>query len=86
MPIDPGRNGSCFFMRQSNLCDEEMLRVSAETCRDSVSLFEQTGTFVESLLKAVENRSNGRVEQALVGAKLQLRFPKTRAQQSGLRG
>ena len=30
---------------------------------------------MESLLEAVENRSNGRVEQALVGAKLQLRFP-----------
>ncbi len=36
--------------------------------------FKQSGTFVAALLRAVENRSNGRVEQALVGAKLQLRF------------
>jgi len=36
--------------------------------------FKQSGAFVAALLKAVENRSNGRVEQALVGAKLQLRF------------
>jgi len=36
---------------------------------------EQTGIFVAAILQAVENRSQGRVEQALVGAKLQLRFP-----------
>jgi hypothetical protein len=39
------------------------------------SVFEQAGTFVAALLNEVENRSNGRVEQVLVGAKLQLRFP-----------
>lgn len=47
--------------------------------RDPISLPEHrlgsVGLFVQSLLEAVENRSNGRVEQAIVGAKLQLRFP-----------
>ncbi|MBN1911439.1 MAG: DUF4928 family protein [Pirellulales bacterium] len=38
--------------------------------------FDRPRSFVESLLEAVANRSNGRVEQALVGAKLALRFPK----------
>ncbi len=37
--------------------------------------FDDTASFVESLFEAVANRSNGRVEQALVGAKLQLRYP-----------
>jgi hypothetical protein len=37
--------------------------------------FGDAGNFVQALLHALENRSNGRVEQALVGAKLQLRFP-----------
>jgi hypothetical protein len=40
-------------------------------------VFEHTARFVPALLEAVTNRSNGRVEQALVGAKLQLRFPET---------
>jgi hypothetical protein len=39
-------------------------------------LFQDSGSFVGALLHAVENRSNGRVEQALVGAKLQLRHPR----------
>lgn len=42
------------------------------------SCFDQTGTFITELLDAVVNRSQGRVEQALVGAKLQLRFPKNK--------
>lgn len=37
--------------------------------------FDLAGKLVRVLLKALQNRSNGRVEQALVGAKLQLRFP-----------
>ncbi len=37
--------------------------------------FEQAGTFAAALLDATKNLSHGRVEQALVGAKLQLRFP-----------
>jgi Domain of unknown function (DUF4928) len=39
------------------------------------NVFQDSGDFVGALLRAVENRSNGRVEQALVGAKLQLRYP-----------
>jgi len=39
------------------------------------NVFEHSAKFVPALLDAVTNRSNGRVEQALVGAKLQLRFP-----------
>jgi hypothetical protein len=35
-----------------------------------------SGDFVATLLQHVENRSAGRVEQALVGAKLQIRFPR----------
>ncbi|MBL8827354.1 MAG: DUF4928 family protein [Planctomycetaceae bacterium] len=38
--------------------------------------FENAGSFVLALLKNTHNRSGGRVEQALVGAKLHLRFPK----------
>ena len=38
------------------------------------NVFEHTGKFIPALLEATMNRSNGRVEQALVGAKLQLRF------------
>ncbi len=54
----------------------ELLRVlGRKSVELPVHVFEQTGTFVAALLKAVENRSNGRVEQAIVGAKLQLRFP-----------
>jgi hypothetical protein len=41
------------------------------------NVFEHTGKFIPALLEAVLNRSNGRVEQALVGSKLQLRFPET---------
>jgi len=41
------------------------------------SVFRDSGTFVEALLDEVMNRSQGRVEQQLVGAKLQLRFPNT---------
>jgi hypothetical protein len=37
-------------------------------------LFDQTGMLVPALLAKVENRSQGRVEQALVGAKLHLRY------------
>lgn len=39
------------------------------------NVFGHTGKFIPALLEAVTNRSNGRVEQAIVGAKLQLRFP-----------
>ena len=37
--------------------------------------FDACDVFVEALLTATENRSHGRVEQALVGAKLQIRYP-----------
>ncbi|MEN6449189.1 MAG: DUF4928 family protein [Thermoguttaceae bacterium] len=54
----------------------EMLRVVGQAPVEIPShCFDDIGTFVQSLLDAVQNRSNGRVEQALVGAKLQLRFP-----------
>ena len=56
----------------------EMLRVvGQEPIKIPTHRFEQTESFVESLLEAVENRSCGRVEQALAGAKLQLRFPES---------
>jgi hypothetical protein len=54
----------------------EMLRVVGQgPVNIPFHRFDQTSTFVESLFEAVQNRSNGRVEQALVGAKLQLRYP-----------
>ena len=54
----------------------EMMRVVGQRpVKLHSHLFDQTGTFVTTLLEAVENRSFGRVEQALVAAKLQLRFP-----------
>ncbi|MCI0640792.1 MAG: DUF4928 family protein [Gemmataceae bacterium] len=37
--------------------------------------FNHSGNFVRALLESTKNRSQGQVEQALVGAKLQLRFP-----------
>ena len=58
------------------LVREEIMRVVGQKPVELPShVFGQSGAFVTALLKAVENRSNGRVEQALVGAKLQLRFP-----------
>lgn len=58
------------------LVREELMRVLGQKPVELLPHeFEQSGAFVAALLKAVENRSNGRVEQALVGAKLQLRFP-----------
>jgi hypothetical protein len=39
------------------------------------SAFENAGTFLRALLDAAKKRSQGRVEQAVVEAKLQLRFP-----------
>jgi len=55
---------------------EEVMKVLGQNPVSLPSnIFERSGKFVVELLAAVENRSQGRVEQALVGAKLQLRFP-----------
>jgi hypothetical protein len=66
------------FLREAvDLVWEEMLSVVGQgPVGIPFHRFEQTSAFVESLFDAVKNRSNGRVEQALVGAKLQLRYPK----------
>jgi hypothetical protein len=60
------------------LIREELLKiVGQKPVSLPESVFQHTAKFVPALLEAVANRSNGRVEQAIVGAKLQLRFPDT---------
>jgi hypothetical protein len=72
----PREKRALFLGEAIELVRGEMLKVIGQGPVEIDShRFDQTNTFVESLFKALENRSNGRVEQALVGAKLQLRFP-----------
>ena len=57
------------------LVREEIMRVVGQKPVELPShVFGQSGAFVTALLKAVENRSHGRVEQALVGAKFSCVF------------
>jgi hypothetical protein len=58
------------------LVREEVLKVLGQHPVELPSnVFEHTAKFAPALLEKVRNRSSGRVEQALVGAKLHLRFP-----------
>ncbi len=69
--------------KRKALCDEAIEEIRKELMaiagQEPVKLpaiaFNEAGTFVPALLEAVHNRSQGRLEQALVGAKLHLRFP-----------
>lgn len=81
MHLSPKQREGLVLEAVEILRTELLLTVSQKPIALSSSAFSQAGTFVEMLLAAVENRSNGRVEQALVFTKLRLRFPNEKIEQ-----
>lgn len=77
MPF-PAAQRDAFILETVECIREELSRVLEQKPVElPTNVFQHTGKLIPALLNATTNRSNGRVEQALVGAKLQVRFPQS---------